>query len=95
MGAFIRDPRATTTELRKGAVKPEIERNPGNSQNVCGRKTTGELRWKKLDERKGKEITEEVWKTKPNRQRGKHKPKYKTIPKRYMSEENEPEMEQI
>ena len=38
---LIHDPRATKTELRKGAVKSEIERDPRNSQNVCGRRDDG------------------------------------------------------
>ena len=38
---LIHDPRATKTELRKGAVKSEIERDPRNSRNVCGRRGDG------------------------------------------------------
>ena len=53
MGAFIRDPRATTTELRKGAVKPEIERDPGNSQNVSGRKDGGRTEMGKTRRKEG------------------------------------------
>jgi hypothetical protein len=34
--------------------------------------TTGELRWERTGRKEGKELTEEVWKTTPNRQRGKH-----------------------
>merc|ERR1739838_171806 len=56
---------------KKGAVKSEIERDPRNSQNVCGRKDNGRTEMGK-NWTKGKGLTEEVWKTTPNRQRGKH-----------------------
>merc|ERR1712205_34342 len=41
VGVLIHDPRATKTELQKGAVKSDIERNPRNSRSVCGRRDDG------------------------------------------------------
>ena len=49
---LIHDPRATKTELRKGAVKSEIERDPRNSQNVCGRRDDGRTEMGKNSQRK-------------------------------------------
>merc|ERR1739838_603047 len=52
VGVLIHDPRATKTELRKGAVKSEIERDPRNSQNVCGRRDDGRTEKGKNSQRK-------------------------------------------
>merc|ERR1712091_46350 len=41
VGVLIHDPRATKTELQKGAVKSDIERDPRNSRSVCGRRDDG------------------------------------------------------
>merc|ERR1712147_438640 len=41
MGVLNHFPRATKTELLKGGVKSEIERDPRNSRNVCGRRGDG------------------------------------------------------
>ena len=72
MGVLIHNPRATKTELRKGAVKPEIVRDPGNSQNVCGRRGDGRTEMGKTGRKEGeKKSQRKVWKTQPNRQRGK------------------------
>jgi len=61
---LIHNPRATKTELRKGAVKPEIVRDPGNSQNVCGRRGDGRTEMGKTGRKEGeKKSQRKVWKT--------------------------------
>ena len=57
-GRTCYDPRATTTEPRKEAVKPKIERASGIVKSSVDGKTAGELRWEKPNARMGKEITE-------------------------------------
>merc|ERR1712147_578175 len=52
VGVLNHDPRATKTELRKGAVKSEIERDPRNSRNVCGRRGDGRTEKGKNSQRK-------------------------------------------
>merc|ERR1712051_72661 len=72
VGVISHDPRATTTELQKRSSKTGNRKRSGESQNVCRRRGNGRTEMGKNWTKKGKELTEEVWKTTPNRQRGKH-----------------------
>jgi len=55
---LIHDPRATKTELRKGAVKSEIERDPRNRGTRAKRE---DQRWDKLEARMWGNEDEENW----------------------------------
>jgi hypothetical protein len=55
-------------------------------------KTAGELRWEITGRKEGEGNHRGSMENKTEPATGKTKPKYKTIPKRYTSEEKEPEM---
>jgi hypothetical protein len=78
---------------KKGAVKSEIERDPRNSQNVCGRKDDGRTEMgKNWTKGKGKNSQRKYGKQ-HRTGNGENITEIQTIPKRYTSEEKEPEME--
>lgn len=60
-GALRRKPRATEPNPELGVVEPETARGPGMIElGTWARGDTVELRWRKPDERKGKEATGKV-----------------------------------
>jgi hypothetical protein len=78
---------------KKRAVKSEIERDPRNSQNVCGRKDDGRTEMgKNWTKGKGKNSQRKYGKQ-HRTGNGENITEIQTIPKRYTSEEKEPEME--
>ncbi|MDB3855855.1 hypothetical protein N9347_06120, partial [Euryarchaeota archaeon] len=93
VGVISHDPRATTTELQKRSSKTGNRKKSGESQNVCGRRDNGRTEMgKNWTKGKGKNSQRKYGKQ-HRTGNGENITEIQTIPKRYTSEEKEPEME--